>query len=91
MLQWIALKGSSAKKFTFLQTSYFGLEWGVRGVQNILWYPLHFFWGGMFGPSEPNDPIPTQNMRFEAKYFFLAEDLFNEAATNMNYAALYVK
>ena len=45
----------------------------------------------MFGPSEPNDPIPTQNMRFEAKYFFLAEDLFNEAATNMNYAALYVK
>ena len=45
----------------------------------------------MFGPSEPNDPIPTQNMRFEAKYFFLAEDLFNEAATNMIYAALYVK
>ena len=57
------LKGSSAKQFTLLQTSYFGPEW----VEVHIFDPLSLVsFRGILGPSEPNDtlphPIPTQTM-----------------------------
>ena len=85
------IKGIVRQKVYFPSNLIFWVGMGGQRGPKYFVVPITLFWGGMFGPSEPNDPIPTQNMRFEAKYFFLAEDLFNEAATNMNYAALYVK
>ena len=46
----------------------------VRGAQRDPKYfellITQFFGADMFGLSEQNDPIPTHNMKFKAKYIF---------------------